>query len=567
MQYRLTATEQTPTSRHDVVLITLLLIVTAVVLGKDITAGGFRHGDSAIHAMDGVLIHDWVMHGGSALLQPMKFATEQYAHYPALGIGRHYPPGFAVVEAPFFAVFGISPVSARLCVVFFGLLATVAIYVYIRSLNRGRAAAFLGSIALITMPATTRWGRQVMLEMPTVAVLLWAAVAFSHYLRKPTWGRLFLVLAVSAAAILFKQPAVFLLGALAGTLLVGVLRRKIPPGHGVLAGLVATAAGVVVVLSLDGHGAKLWRGDATFDGRSSWAALTFYLRAVPGQVGLVVLAAAFLGAAAMPFCEGHAALRPRRRWRGRFAALGLHGVFLGAWFSAYYVLLILADYKNARFLFLGLFPLAVLAGLGAGHLLALLRSLRVRVALASAVSIAGCVNAFGAPVEHRPDYGTVVEGQRDQILGRAVLFSGSRDGDFVFAVRQHLPWRTAVVIRGSKLLYTCNGRPDLDFVSNIASAEELDELMRRFAFQYVFLERENKLGLREDRLLREYLRTTGNHRLRASYRFRMEKAPTYRDRTVEVYEAVQPQPRHVKHFDILIPRAHRTVRVNLSEWS
>ena len=47
----------------EATLVMLLWIATAIVLGKDITVGGFRYGDSAVHAMDGVLIHDWVSAG------------------------------------------------------------------------------------------------------------------------------------------------------------------------------------------------------------------------------------------------------------------------------------------------------------------------------------------------------------------------------------------------------------------------------------------------------------------------------------------------------------------------
>ena len=81
----------------DCTLLAALYAATAVVLGKDITLGGLADADSAAHAMDGVLIHDWVMAGPSAWLSPMEFARQQYGHYPTLGIGLHYPPGFAVV--------------------------------------------------------------------------------------------------------------------------------------------------------------------------------------------------------------------------------------------------------------------------------------------------------------------------------------------------------------------------------------------------------------------------------------------------------------------------------------
>lgn len=533
--------------RREIAILALVLVSTALVLGKDITVGGLRHGDSAAHAMDGVLIHDWIASGPANWTEPMAFAKAQYAHYPTLGIGRHYPPGFAIVEAGFFAILGISPVSARLCVLFFGLVAAAGIYVYVRPLH-GRTAAAFAALALVAMPATTHWGRQIMLELPTMAVLTWAAVAFRRYLDRPTIGRLAIALFIALTAVVFKQPGVFLVSAISLTVLLVGITKAIPVRHGALTLVIAVAAVVGVAASLDGHGGQLLSGDATFADRWSWAAMSFYLNQVPRGVGPWFLAAAIVGALASA------------------RQLGRHGLFLLAWFVTCYVMLSVADYKNARFLYLGLFPFAVAAGLGAAHGLAQVRSTSLRQATAIAGWAMCCVLATAKPVEHRPDYGTVVADHRDQILGHVVMFSGLRDGDFVFAVRQHLPWRSAVVIRGSKLLYTCNGRADLDFVSHVSSASDVGALMRKFAFRNVFLETKRATPLNEDALLREYLIDSGVYRSVASYTFKMDHDPSYRDATLDVYEINGSMERQVEHIDILIPRAKQTIRVELKGW-
>ena len=208
---------------RELMIVGLLLVASGAVLCKDITVGGFRYGDAAVHAMDGVLIHDWIAAGPEAWAHPLDFASQQYAHYPSLGIGRHYPPGFAIVEAAFFANLGISVFSARLCVVFFGLAAVCGTYVLVRRCA-GRFASAFAVTALIAMPATTELGRQVLLEVPTLAVLIWAGVAFSGYLSRPTAWRLCLVIVLSGTAILFKQPAVFFVVALASTFVLGTWR-------------------------------------------------------------------------------------------------------------------------------------------------------------------------------------------------------------------------------------------------------------------------------------------------------------------------------------------------------
>ena len=175
--------------RVDLALLVILCLIASVVMGKDISVGGLRFGDTSVHAMDGVLIHDWIAAGPEAWVSPMTFAEKQYGQYPCLGIGRHYPPGFAMVEAAFFAVLGISPVTARLTVVFFALVLVVGTYTFVRQFSTPPVAT-LSSVLLITLPEVTLWGRQAMLEVPTLAVLSWGAVTFCWYLGQPTNRRL-----------------------------------------------------------------------------------------------------------------------------------------------------------------------------------------------------------------------------------------------------------------------------------------------------------------------------------------------------------------------------------------
>lgn len=534
--------------RREMAWIATLLLATIALLGNDIGVGGFRHGDSAVHAMDGVLIHDWVAAGPPSWWSPMQFAREQYAHYPTLGIGRHYPPAFALVESVFFAVFGISVHSARMCVVFFGMIAVTGTYVLVRSFA-DRWTAFLAGVALVTLPATLWWGRAVMLELPTLAALIWVGVAFVYYVRRPTAVRLAVLLVGAVGTVLFKQPAVFLIAAVAMALVGGALLGKVKPSHSILAVVTSLIAIAVTAASLDGHGSQLLRGDATFADRWSWSALAFYLVEFPRQLGVVLLAVALPGVILL------------------YRRSPMSAVLMTSWVFVCLALLAVADYKNTRFLFLALYPFTVWAAVSIGQLRLLVRGTLPRTAVWLLPAAACCVVAATTPTELRPDYGSVVAANRDRIMGRAVLFSGLRDGDFVFAVRQHLPLRQAVVIRGSKLLYTCNGRPDLDFVSHVATPEQLDTLMRRFAFRYVFIERENKMGLREDGLLRKYLADGSAYRRIARRVYEMGPRRTYRDTTLDVYEAVEPMSRGVDVFDISVPRSGEWIRVDLSRWS
>ncbi len=538
----------TPAARAggtDILLVGLLCLATAVVFGKSITLDGLRDVDSAAHAMDGVLIHDWVAAGPAVWLDPIEFAERQYGHYPTLGIGRHYPPGFAIVEAAFFGVLGISAVTARLCVLLFGVAAAVGTYVFVRPLA-GRIAATFAALILITMPAATVWGRQVMLEVPTVAVLVWGAVALSWYLRSPTGYRLGVLTVVALSAVVFKQTGVFLVCAIGATLFLRAIFGRARLSHGAIAVAVAVGTLALVVLSFDEACAKTLSGYDVFADRWGFGALTFYLATLPEQTGTIVLILA-----------GFGLLLSRR-------LPAAEAIFLVSWLAISYVMVMSASLKTPRFFFVGLFPLAVWGGLCMSRVLTLLPAGRLRPIVSATVALLFCAVGLAHPVGHAPDYGTVVAANRDKLQDQVVLFSGLRDGDFAFAARQHLDWHGTTVIRGSKLFYTCTAGPDLDLVSYVLEPDDLIKRMRSFAFAYVFVERENHVGTAEDDWLRDYLSTGDDYRLVETYPFQAVVHDRPARITIDVYELAAPLTRTVDYFDIPMPRTGSPIRVDLT---
>lgn len=532
-------------SAKDFALIACLVVATIFILGKDISVGGLRDGDSSAHVMDGVLILDWVSAGPSAWLRPMDFALEQYARYPTLAIGRHYPPGFAVVEAIFFAVFGISAFTARLCVVFFGCIASVGAYVFVREFA-DRRVAWLASMLLVTMPLFVHWGRQEMLEVPTLAVMILSAIAVAKYLRCPTRRRWSWMVASLTVSLLFRQTALCLFAAAAIACLVQALRRAVPRSHACGMCLITAVTCVFIVLSLDGHGQKLLRGDETLAFMGAFTKLTFYARQFPSQLGYLALPFALLG---LWICT-----------RGARAESWL----LVFWLVVGYIMLTIPDYMNPRFAFVLLFPFAVWAAMGAHRVLAFVGRNGAPSIAAGVVAAGALIAAMNRPVEQRPDYGPVVLAHRERIENRIVLFSGLREGDFVFAVRQHLPRGAAAVVRASKLLYTCSGRPDLDYASDIDSLDRLLETMNRFAFSTVFIERSNKVGVIQEDWLREYLSAGKDYKHFAAYPLPADEEPSFRDTVIDVYEGLPHLSKTVDQIDIPIPRINRVARILLA---
>ena len=299
------------------------------------------------------------------------------------------------------------------------------------------------------------------------------------------------------------------------------------------------------IFCLGPSGQKLLSGHNAFERWFAPASLTFYLTCLPRQLGLPVLLLAIIGLACC-----------LRRWRST-------GTFLLAWFVACYVMLTVSGYKTPRYFYPALLPFAAFAAVAVGLLMKSFRRPRVRTALFAAVAGLCCSVALATSVKHRPDYGPVVVANQDRIARRIVLFNGLRDGDFVFAVRQHLPWRAAVVIRGSKLFYSCTAYPELDFTSYVSSEADVATLLDRYAFHCLVVERENKLDLAQHEMVQTYLSRGDAYRRVATYHLRADPAPSYRDATLDVYEAREAKRRSVDELVIPSPRGNRTVRVNL----
>ena len=124
-----------------------------------------------------------------------------------------------------------------------------------------------------------------------------------------------------------------------------------------------------------------------------------------------------------------------------------------------------------------------------------------------------------------------------------------------------------MVIRGSKLLYTCTAGPDLDLVSYADDEAQLAATMRRLAFPYVFVEREDVVGTPHDGWLRNYLANSGDYRRFARHEFPVQQRSCRMATAVDVYELTRPMPRTVAFVDLPMPRTGRSIRVSLEAGS
>lgn len=451
-------------------LLALLLFLAALGIWQFTTPqqGGFWWSDAPRHALDGAFYRDLARELPFTHLK--EFATEYYLQFPALTV-LFYPPVFAVIEAVFFGLFGVSHPVAQLSVAFLTFIASIGAY---RLLRRWLTPVFSASVVLLFLglPEVALWGRQIMLELPACTFLFWAA----HYgLRsieeeKPRYfyGATILLL----LGIYTKQTVVFLLPVLLLLMLRSkgwaLLRSRTFWWNGVIfaVGLLPLAVVTLVYghVNFNSVAGGSWTPAPVF----SVASFTFYLRELPSQAGwpVVVLAGVFLGVAAF-----------HRPWRtGGWAALSL-------WLLFGYIFFTLIALKEPRHTVVLLLPLAFAA------LETIRRTLPARIAPVAAMLFAGGV--FASTMAYQPvPYIDGYKAASDLVAAKApkhstILFSGYRDGSFIFNMRTHEERRDLTVLRADKILLRVTQRRELGVQELGLEEPQILELLDRYGVSYI----------------------------------------------------------------------------------
>ena len=470
-----------------------LVVLTVVLIARGMSAGGFRFSDASRHAMDGVFIHDFVADMPDSLMHPMDYTMKYYAQYPSLGIVLYYPPFFAMVEAVFYALFGISAVTARLTVLVFAVVGVMTMYKLLREIT-STATATLCTALFVCLPSVVFWSRQVMLEMPTTAMILAAAYYCHRYVehghrRSALWTGLLVV-----AAVMTKQTAAFLVPAFGLYLL--ARRRWGYFKHWQLWVAVAIMAAVLVpYFIISFHYAtyltKHVGGDTTVMTRMIWRVLHGWalILTLPGLIALTTAAL---------ICVVWEAFRPRVRatWllASMFVLFFAESVYLRTGGLRYPILImpIMVSFGGLLLWRIGLLKYkAVVAAAGAG------------------VLVLGVI-AYAQDIPFRRGHADAAR----QLVARSgdarfVLFEGDWDGDTIFFVRQNDPDRRVYVLRGSKMLYSYASFRNIGYRDLITSEEGLKELLQDFGISVVAVEDHMMVETGPGKLLRQTLEKEG----------------------------------------------------------
>ena len=439
------------------------------------TNGDFAWSDAPRHALNGVFLRDFLI--AMPWQDPKQYAMDYYLRYPALTI-LFYPPLFSVFLAGSYAIFGFSHAVAQGTVAFFHLTLGLAVYMLARRwMSHGYAIA--AALLLAGAPEIAFWGRQVMLDIPAYTWLALTAVAFLRYLDRGENRYLWLTMILFAAALYTKQTSLFAAFAFTAGIIASHGLRALRNRQLWAAGAVLLVLMVpLLVLQLkfgQVNTASVLGGQGIDESRLSVAKWTYYARQLPHQLGwpTVILSVIYLVGAT---------LKPQ--WRLPRA----HMIFLATWFAAGYLVFSFITLHEPRHDLMALLPLPILAVLAVKEIAGIrFRKAGLAVAgLTAAGVVAWSVMAY--PVHWVSGYSEAADVVFKQApRNSVVLFSGYRDGSFIFNIRAGERPDLSVA-RADKFLVRVSIMREHGIQDRNLNAGRIEELIKRHAIRYVVAE-------------------------------------------------------------------------------
>ncbi|PID58071.1 hypothetical protein CSB45_05105 [candidate division KSB3 bacterium] len=493
----------------------VLLIVTLGLTGLGLSGGDFWWSDESRHAMDGVYIHDLLQ--DHPFFELYQYTERYYAKYPALAL-TWYPPFFALIEALFYSLFGISVLTARLTVIFFASTGMLFWYFFVQKIY-GRATAFYSGVLYISTPMVMTWSHTVMLEIPTTAMIMISMYCFYSYfeLDKKRYG-FYLALSI-CGALYTKQTAGFILPVFLSYLLLRKQYKKLIQRESLLAGgllCLFLIPLVVFTWKFGTVGVSLVLGDLKAAGfKSLLSQWTNYIRILPDNVlSLPVLMLAVVSIGVMVF---------KREERGKDLLFLLWIV----WWYIYHSYLfghtvVLTPYRE----YYGIYvvpPFCVLAVSAVLRITKAFKKQHHRTLKYLSTLLLPAVCLYQLMVSCRVDmlryidtvYDRAAEFVVNNPKGATVLISASYDGTFIFHLRKHDLEKKMIALRADKTLVSFSVFKKWGMSSYVDTEDDMYDLLRNYGTGYIVVEDQaigEHRGIETLDMLKEMLRS-GNFTL------------------------------------------------------
>jgi len=455
--------------------------------------GGSSWSDSPRHALNGAFIMDMLKDMPTS--NPIGYAHDYYSRFPALTI-LFYPPLYSFILAPFYAIFGVSQETALLagfvCYCFFA----VGTY-YLARFWLSSFASFGATFILCVAPEIAFWGRQVMLEIPVYAFMVWSAYHLNRYVRTDQIKYLYFSVALLVLVAYTKSPVVFITLPYLIVLFQhrGMEVFKDKHNYVILALAILGMIPLIYITFEFGQSniQAATNSPEAINDTFTLEVLFWYLIRIPSQLGWATITGLFVAIATFFL------------WTKDKTQTIKNSLFLILWFVVGYFFYTFIELKLVRFSIHMLLPLAIFVGfacdkinekkqyLGSGF-----------IAIIMVLTLAETMTT--RPVEYLAGYNDVVEKVTKLAPQNSnILFSGYHDGLFIFAMRAIGDRPDVSTVRSDKLLLRIASRRELGVEEKNYTIEEIAELINKFAIHYVVAQPDFWTDLKQMKLLQTLL--------------------------------------------------------------
>jgi hypothetical protein len=471
----------------------ILVLVTCMLSMKDITRGDFRHPDAWAHAMNGVYLLDLVK--AMPIGRLWDFSLNYFAKYPAISLPYH-PPGFPMFEAIIFAIFGISVATARFAVVLCAILAVVFWYRLVEA-THSRAIALCSGLFLISNSSMVILCRQVMLEIPTLAVLVLSIYFLQAAISSKSRASLYWWAVTAGAVVWVKQTAGFVVPL---SLSYFLLKWKCfrPKFRDFAVSLGILLAGLIPMTYITYYFARSGLVQAVGGTRrlgftrSSMANWLYYIRLIPDSVPTVILVAALASFVLVVL---------RKRW-------DRHLIYL-FWFLWSYIFISFFAVKDTRYAFFLIPPIYLFACSWIDEIVLKVKGYRLDRLILGVLCLLQCGFAYRTQTHIIGGFEEAARFVKENWRGQSVIVSARWHGSFTFNVRKLDPDGPIMVLRAEKAL------PELYGPALTWKKEPVYGALRSLGAKYIVIESRDWDQMLELKRLRDIV-GTGHFALRKS---------------------------------------------------
>ena len=443
----------------------LVLLFVGLIISIGISRGEFFYfGDGMRHGMTGVFFRDLLV--DHPWNNPVRYAYEYYAKYPALGL-VYWPPLFHIVEGVYYLVFGISVVSSRLAILSYALVG-VFFWYKIAEREGPKSRALTSALIFPLLPFVLVYERVTMLEIPCVAMCIVALYFWQSFMRGERARDLWCFAAFLVASLYTSQKAIVVTVFVVLHFLVE-RRWSLLKRWDVWAAAVLSAA--VVIPWYDFMMQKLSfsyervAGDE-FHHLYSVHHLAFYPKRVIDQTGMLL---GILGMAGTVW----AMLRARKEHR-----------FFLVWMAASYLCFLLIQEKSIRHTMIWIPALVYFALVMVENLMP--RKSWIPIAF-SILAVYSVVRALNSDTPKLSGIEPVVQYLIALPDTDVLYYQGSLNGDFIFNVRKYDPQKRRLVAREKQIVAT---RVNEGYGTRriLTTPEEVVKLFQEWGIRYAVVE-------------------------------------------------------------------------------